>query len=534
MLSENWATLWESLASAMSDQKAIVIGDQSWTWGQFDHRASCLATSLIELGVHPGDCVAQLLFNSPEYLESVYAALKVRAAPTNINHRYLRDEIVHVLTVSKARVLVFHASLRERVREVKQLLPQVAFVQVDDEPGELLDGAYRYNDLMAAAPMAPMARSGDDELVLFTGGTTGLPKGVVWGHSDLFASLATTSYAALGLAQPETVAEVGEIAARLRASGASPVNVVAPPLMHGTALFLAMGAFVLGGTVVLLAGRRFDPHEVWSLVEREQATQLSIVGDAFARPLAAALTQRDYDLTSLQRVTSTGLVLSAPVKRALTATHPMTIIDMIGASEGGPFAINLTPPGGDPGDTAAFTATPRTVLIDPDTGTVMAFGTGEPGILAVSGVMPKGYLGDAEATARTFRMIDGVRYSVPGDLALVDANGAVTMLGRGSGCINSGGEKIYAEEVENVIRLHPDVRDANVVGLPDERLGEQVCAVVSGSVDPDALTRFVKERLAAYKAPRRVVIVDEIVRSPSGKSDYRWAKSVAAAATESA
>jgi 3-oxocholest-4-en-26-oate---CoA ligase len=529
MLSENWATLWESLAGAMHDEKAIVIGDQSWTWGQFDDRASRLASSLIELGVQPGDCVAQLLFNSPEYLESVYAALKVRAAPTNVNHRYLRDEIVHVLTISKARVLVFHASLAERVREVKRVMPQLVYVVVDDDSGLSLDGALRYDDLLAAAPMAPIERSGDDELVLFTGGTTGLPKGVVWGHSDLFATLAATSYAALGLAQPETVAEVGEIAARLRASGSSPINLVAPPLMHGTALFLAMGSFVLGGSVVLLGGRRFDPHEVWSLVEREGATQLAIVGDAFARPLAQALSERTYDLSSLQRLTSTGLVMSAPVKRAITAHHPMTIIDLIGASEGGPFAMNVTPPGGDPGDTAAFTATARTVLIDPDTGTLMPFGTGTPGILAVSGVMPKGYLGDSEATTRTFRYIDGVRYSVPGDLALVDADGAVTMLGRGSGCINCGGEKVYAEEVENVIRFHPDVRDANVVGIPDERLGEQVCAVVSGSVDPEALMMFVKERLAAYKAPRRVVVVDEIVRSPSGKSDYRWAHSIIAA-----
>jgi 3-oxocholest-4-en-26-oate---CoA ligase len=514
----------------MSNEKAIVIGDQSWTWGQFDDRASRLATSFVELGVQPGECVAQLLFNSPEYLESVYAALKVRAAPTNVNHRYLPDEIVHVLTISKARVLVFHGALAERVREVKRVMPHLLCVLVDDDSGRSLDGALRYDDLLLAAPMAPMERSGDDELVLFTGGTTGLPKGVVWGHRDLFASLATTSYAALGLAQPESVAEVGEIAARLRQSGASPVNLVAPPLMHGTALFLAMGAFVLGGSVVLLGGRRFDPHEVWSLVERERATQLSIVGDAFARPLADALSERHYDLSSLQRVTSTGLVLSAPVKRALTAHHPMTIIDMIGASEGGPFAMNVTPPGADPGDTAAFTATPRTVLIDPDNGTLMRFGTGTPGILAVSGVMPKGYLGDTEATARTFRDIDGVRYSVPGDLALIDETGAVTMLGRGSGCINSGGEKIYAEEVENVIRLHRDVHDANVVGIPDERLGEQVCAVVSGSVAPEALIEFVKDRLAAYKAPRRVVVVDEIVRSPSGKSDYRWAKAAAASA----
>jgi 3-oxocholest-4-en-26-oate---CoA ligase len=530
MLSENWATLWESLAAAMPDERAIVIGDRALTWGEFDDRASRLATSFAELGVGTGGRVAQLLYNDAAYLESVYAALKLRAAPTNVNHRYLPDEIGYVLDASGATVLAFHGSLADRVAVVRASRPHLHVIQVDDGSPHL-DGALRYDDLLNAEPMAPIERSGDDELLLFTGGTTGLPKGVVWGHSDLFASLAATSYAAMGLDQPDTVAEVGAIAARLRAAGHSPINLVGPPLMHGTALFLAMGAFVLGGSVVLLAGRRFDPHEVWSLVERERATQLSIVGDAFAKPLAAALGERSYELSSLTRITSTGLVLSAPVKRALTAHLNATIIDLIGASEGGPFAMNVTPPGIDPGDTAQFTATPRTALIDPESGSLMSFGTGAPGVLAVSGVMPKGYLNDPGATERTFRWIDGVRYSVPGDLALIDADGVVTMLGRGSGCINSGGEKIYAEEVENVIRLHPAVVDANVVGVPDDRLGEVVCAVVSlsASVNDVDLMDFVKARLAAYKAPRRIVTVPEIVRSPSGKSDYRWANAAALA-----
>ena len=392
---------------------------------------------------------------------------------------------------------------------------------------------------MAASEPAPrIERSGSDILLLYTGGTTGLPKGVIWGHQDLWGALAFSGYVSMGLDMPESAAEVGRIAAELNDGGRSPVNLCAPPLMHGTALFLAIQTFVLGGTVVLLGGRRFDADELLRLVERERVTQISLVGDAFARPIVAALAAaeaagRPYDLSSVQRVVSTGATFSADSKRGLTSRQPMAILDMIGASEGGPYAINMTLPGQDPGETAAFTATPNTVLFDDVTWERLPPGSGRTGVLAVAGAMPRGYLKDDKKTAATFREIGGVRYTVPGDYAQIDADGTVHLLGRGSVCINTGGEKVYPEEVEVAARTHPGVADCNAVGVPDERFGEAVALVVARAPGQPAVTEAeviaaVRERLAAYKAPKVVVFVDEIVRSPAGKADYRWARSVAA------
>jgi fatty-acyl-CoA synthase len=316
--------------------------------------------------------------------------------------------------------------------------------------------------------------------MLYTGGTTGNPKGVVWRHVDLFGALAFTAYASAGIEVPTTPADVGRIAAELQAEGRSPVMLCAPPLMHGTALFLAIGAFVMGGSVVLLGGRSFDAAELWQLVERHRVTQISLVGDAFARPMNDALdaAERDGalpDLTSVTRIVSTGATLSAEQKRAFQRRLPNAVIlDMIGASEGGPYAMSMTMPGQDPPETAIFTAPPNVVTIDAVTGTVLPRGSSEPGMLAAAGPMPVGYWNDEAKTATTFRVVDGVRYTVPGDFATIAEDGTVTLLGRGSVCINSGGEKIYPEEVEVAARRHPTVIDANVVGVPHERFGETV------------------------------------------------------------
>ncbi|HEX9258583.1 MAG TPA: AMP-binding protein [Acidimicrobiales bacterium] len=539
-LSENWATLWEALAAAQPDHTAVVLGERRIRWRELDERAARLATGLAGMGVTHDTKVAQLLFNCPEYLETVYAAFKKRAVPVNVNYRYLPDEIHHVLAGGDVEVLVFHGALADRVAAVRDRLPNLkAVVQVDDGNPHL-DGALRYEDLVTtSAPAAPVARSGEDSLILFTGGTTGLPKGVVWKHFDLFQSLAYSGYMAMGIPVPETADEVGRVAADLNARGLSPVNLCAPPLMHGTALFLAMSTFVMGGTVVLLASRRFDPDELLSLVERERATQLSIVGDAFAKPVAQALERaeaerRPYDLSSLQRVTSTGATFSVEAKRAIAARQPVMIIDMIGASEGGPYAMAITPPGVDPGDTAVFKVTDRTVLFDPETWERIEPGSGRVGVLAVGGVMPSEYYGDPAKSASTFRVIEGAKYSVPGDHALVDADGTVHLLGRGSVCINTGGEKVFPEEVEVAARTHPGVADCNAVGVPDERFGEIVALVVSRVPGVDVseadVVEAVKARLASYKAPRVVVFVGEIKRSPAGKADYRWARAQAAEA----
>ena len=538
-LTENWATLWEALADAQPDHVAVVVGDHEMRWRDLDERAARLAGGLGALGVSTDSKVAQLLFNCTEYLETVFALFKLRATPVNVNYRYLADEIVYILTNSDAEVLVFHGSLGDRLEGVAERVPGLRLVQVDDG-APLLPGAHWYHELVEGSAPAPrIDRSGDDVLFLYTGGTTGMPKGVMWPHVELFGALGFTGYMSQGLPVPTTPDEVGRVAAELNAAGRSPVNLCAPPLMHGTALFLAMSAFVLGGTVVLLGERRFDAAELWRLVGTHRVTQLSIVGDAFARPMVAALEAAEaageaFDLSSVQRIVSTGATLSAEHKRAFQARAPQAvIIDMIGASEGGPFAVAMTMPGSEPAATAVFTAPPNAVVIDDATGRAAERGSGVVGMLAVSGPMPSGYWKDPERSATTFRTVDGVRYTVPGDYATIDADGTVHLLGRGSVCINTGGEKVYPEEVEVAARTHPGVLDCNVVGVPDERYGQAVTLVASrvpGTEATDAeVIEHVRAQLAAYKAPRRVVWVDALYRSPSGKADYRWAVDAATA-----
>lgn len=541
-MNESWATLWEAIAAAQPDHTAVVVGTTEIKWRELDDRASRLAAAFHAHGIGHDAKVAQLLYNCPEYLESAYAAFKVRASTVNVNYRYKAPEIVHVVDDSDAEVLVFHGAFGEVVTQALASLPKIRLlVQVDGGDGaELLPGAFDYEALVAAhEPMAPIERSGDDALLLYTGGTTGLPKGVVWRHSSLFGALAFTGYGSMGIEPPTTPAEVGRVAAEINAKGLSPVNMTAPPLMHGTAMFLAFGTFVLGGTVVLLGERRFDAAELLRLVQQHRVSQLSIVGDAFARPIVAELERAEvagtpYDISSLARVLSTGATLSSEFKAAIMRRAPKTMImDMIGASEGGPFALAITPPGVAPAATAVFMATPNTVVLDPETGERIPAGSGRSGMLGVSGPMPDGYYKDPEKTSRTFPVIDGVRYTVPGDHAVVDADGTVHLLGRGSVCINTGGEKVYPEEVEVAARSHEGIEDCVAVGIPDERFGQAVTLVASrrpgSSVEAHEVISHVKSQIADYKAPKSVVFVDSVYRSPSGKADYRWAQQVAAA-----
>ncbi len=538
-LNESWATLWEALADAQPEHTAVVVGDRVQTWLELDDRAARMATALGERGAGVGTRIAQLMYNCPEYLESTYAAFKLRATPVNVNYRYKAPEIAYICGNAGAEILIFHGSLGERVAEAQAAMPSVTtLIQVDDG-SPLVEGAEWYHELVdASEPAERIGRSGEDILMLYTGGTTGNPKGVVWRHVDLFGALGYTSYTTAGIDVPTTPAEVGSTAARLQAEGQSPVMLCAPPLMHGTALFLAIGAFVMGGTVVLLGGRSFDADELWDLVERHGVTQISLVGDAFARPLNASLDASEAEgrvrnLESVARIVSTGATLSADQKRAFQRRLPnAVIIDMIGASEGGPYALSMTMPGTEPPETAIFTAPPNVVTIDPATGTVLPRGSDTPGMLGAAGPMPRGYWNDEAKTADTFRTIDGVRYTVPGDFATIAEDGTVTLLGRGSVCINSGGEKIYPEEVEVAARRHPTVVDANAVGVPDERFGETVVLVcsVSEPTDPDDVISTIKETIADYKAPRRVVFVDEVYRAPNGKADYRWAQQTARSA----
>ena len=529
----NFATLYEAIAAQEPDAGAIVQGDRRISWGELDDVASRLAGAFSAWQLQPGDRVGLYLRNGPEYLELAYGAFKARAVPININYRYRAGEVDYLLLDADARVLVFDGSLASHVAACAELDGRM-LVQVDDGSGPLLDGAQWYHDVVAGAePLPPVERSGDDHLILYTGGTTGMPKGVVWRHGDLFQTLGLPAYQAVGLAVPETPEEAAAVAAQLRTDGAAPVLLSAPPLIHGTALFLAMAAFLRGGTVVLLSSGSFDADELWRHVQGERVTDLAIVGDPFARPMLSALEAAEargepYDISSVRIISSSGIAWGSEVKRGLRARGQMVMLDMLGASEGGPFATSMTLPGQEPPETATFTIADRAVLLD-EAGRPIPRGSDQVGVLAYKGSGPIGYHGDPDKTASTFRTIDGERYVVLGDLATVAADGTVTFLGRGSMCINTGGEKVYPEEVEDVLRDHAAVSDCYVVGVPDDTYGEAVAAVVLAArpVADDELVAHVRSRLAGYKQPRHIVQVDELVRSPTGKSDYAWAKAQA-------
>lgn len=544
-VSESWATLWEALADAQPDQIAVVLGDQEIRWKDLDDRAARLATVFSANGVKEGSRVAQLLYNDAAYLESVYALFKLRATPVNVNYRYLVNEVAYILNNSEAEVLVYHASLADRVEGLKEMVPSLrTLICVNDvASGHVLTkGHLDYATVVSSAERAErIRRSGEDLLFLYTGGTTGMPKGVMWRHVDLFGALASSGYQALGLPLPATTEEVGAYARQLNSEGKSPTNLCAPPLMHGVALFLAMSSFVLGGKVVLLKSRRFDPAELVELTAKYRVNQISLVGDAFAKPVNRYLEGLESsgaaipDLTSVVRITSSGATLSGDQKLVLRRFMPnATMIDMLGASEGGPFGIDMTTPDKAPLDTAVFIAPPNVVTFDDQTWEIIPRGSGRVGVLGASGPIPQGYFRDPEKSASTFRSVDGVRYTVPGDYAIIDADGTMHLLGRGSVCINTGGEKVYPEEVEVVARAVTGIADCTVVGVPDDRFGNAVVAVVSrtpgSTVTAEELSSEMRKSLAAYKCPKHVVFVDSVYRSPSGKADYKITRETAMSA----
>jgi acyl-CoA synthetase (AMP-forming)/AMP-acid ligase II len=532
----NFGSVFESVADALPDRVAIVQGDRRHTWAEFDDRAARLAAALHDLGLGADSKVASYLYNSNEYVEGLHATFKLRGVPVNVNYRYLEDELAYLLDNSDAEVVLFHGSLGEQVDAVRARLPKLKVaVQIDDGSPHL-EGALRYEELIAdTKPMERIERSGDDYVFLYTGGTTGMPKGVMWRQEDLFWSLAEGVYPLMGLPLPERATDCGPIAAQNAEQGVAPVHLPASPLMHGTGQFTTFQSMFLGGTIVTLESRSFDPDELWRVVARERVTNLAIVGDAFAKPMLRALEEAEargepYDISSVALLISSGVIWSAAVKQAFMERQPMICYDSLGSSEGVGFANSISAPGAET-KTAKFTIGPHAKVLTDD-GREVEPGSGEIGLLAVGGRIPVGYYKDAEKSAATFRELAGRRWSIPGDYASVEADGSITLLGRGSVSINSGGEKIYPEEVEEAVKHHPAVSDCVVVGVPDDRFGEAVTAVLSlrpgKSVDEPAILGAVEESgLARFKRPRHVVVVDDVPRAANGKADYQWAKTTA-------
>ncbi len=534
MTAWNLADVFEAVADAVPERVALSQGDRRVVWRELDERASRLAAAFSALGLGPDSKVGLYLYNCNEYEETSLATFKMRGVHVNVNYRYLEDELAYLLDNADAEIVVFHGSLGDHIAAVRERCPSVrALVQVDDG-APLVDGALAYEELIAAHdPMARIARSGRDLWFLYTGGTTGMPKGVMWRHEDLFGALAESLYAVQGEEIPRDASGVAAIARAFVDAGSAPVHLPASPLMHGTGGMTSIQAMALGGTVVTLEGRHFDAHELWRAVERDRVTQMAIVGDAFCKPMVRALDEaaargEPYDLSSLILVISSGVMWSAPVKAALMAHQPVLCLDSLGSSEGVGFANNVTAPGRE-ASTAKFVVGAHTKVLTED-GREVEAGSGELGMLALGGHIPAGYYKDPEKSAGTFREVGGTRYSVPGDWATVEADGTVTLLGRGSVSINSGGEKIYPEEVEEAVKEVAGVRDCVVVGIPDDRFGEAVAAVVACDddvvIDVDDIARA-SSHLARYKHPRHVVAVGAILRGPNGKADYGWAKDLA-------
>jgi fatty-acyl-CoA synthase len=536
---ESYASWWEAITDAVPDVVALVQGDRRITYREWDDRAARLAAAFESLGVGAGAKVALHLYNCPEYLEACAAAFKQRAVPVNVNFRYRATELAYLLDNADAAVVVTHRSLAAMLAEALPSLERLPAVVVvgDGSDAPALPGVHDYDDLLAQhAPAPRIDRSGDDQLFWYTGGTTGLPKGVMWNQGTLLDYAVTRGYVSQGLQPPGTLAEAGPAAAALQARGTAQVQLPTTPLVHATAMINAFQGFSQGGRVVLMESRHFDAHELWRVVERERVTNITIVGDPIGRRMVEALDEaeargRPYDVSSVRRILSSGAVWSAPVKAGLRARGDMVLYDTLGASEGIGFAVAEAKPGDD-FTTARFHLGPDAALVGDD-GRLLPPGSPEPGLLATTRSIATGYYKDPERSARVFREIDGRRYAVPGDWARVDADGSVTFLGRGSGCITTGGEKVWPEEVEETLKEHAGVADALVVGQPDDAWGEVVVAVVAPvagvAVDAETLRDWSRERLAAYKVPRRVVVVDEVPRSPAGKADYRAARTLAEA-----
>jgi acyl-CoA synthetase (AMP-forming)/AMP-acid ligase II len=527
----NLADLFERVADTVPDHPAVVFDSRRLTFAELDERANRLAHALAARGVGAGDHVALYLYNSSEYLEGMLAAFKLRAVPINVNYRYVEDELVYLLTDADAVAVVFHREFTPKLAAIRKRLPELGvFLEVDDG-GPALEAADEYEPaLRDASPARDFARrSADDLYLLYTGGTTGMPKGVMWRHVDLFfGAMGGAGGGGQPIATPE---EIGE---RCRESRTRCVPIC--PFMHGTAHWMAFTTLLLGGTVVIPAEHRLDALAVWQLVARERANYMVIVGDAFARPLLDALETpegRALDVSSMQVVLSGGAILSPALKRELVQRLPtLLVVDGYGASETGGQGQSIVVAGGDVPGAPRFRVGDDTQVLGPD---LRPVGVGVVGRLARRGHIPLGYYKDEAKTAETFPVVDGEQWAVPGDHAVIETDGTITLLGRGSVSINTGGEKVYPEEVESVLKAHADVFDALVVGAPDERWGERVVAVVqprSGTAPTlDELQQHCRAHLASYKVPREIVLVDTIERSPSGKPDYRWARTVSAEAT---
>jgi fatty-acyl-CoA synthase len=531
----NLASMWEAVADAVGDAPALFHGELRRSWSELEARSARFAAVLAAHGVGHDAKVALALYNGPEYVEATFGTFKARAVPVNVNYRYTEAELTYLLTNADAEVVVVDAALAPRIDAIRHDLPLLRVVVQVGEPDHLVGDAVGYEAALAAVDPAPrIARSVGDLWFLYTGGTTGMPKGVMWPHGNLFATSEPT-FKGVREALPANPAEAAAAAQRIHAAGAAPRLLPAAPLMHGTSAIASWGVLNAAGSIATLTSRHLDATELLDVVESVGVTNLTIVGDAFAKPIVAALEAdeaagRRRDLSSLKIVVSSGVMWSQPVKDAMLARLDVALADLVGSSEGVGAARSVAKRGRSI-DTATFRLGEHSRVFTED-GREVEPGSGDSGLIAIGGPIPVGYYKDPDKSAGTFRTFAGRTWSVPGDWATVEADGTIRLLGRGSVCINTAGEKVFPEEVEEALKVHPAVVDANVVGVPDEKWGSAVTAVVQltegAEVSPAELAAHCRTSLAGYKCPKHVVFVDRVLRGPNGKADYRWAAAVAA------
>jgi len=538
-MEKHYATIWESIADAVGDSEAIVNGATRRTWSEYEDRAARLASALGDAGLQADSKVGLYLYNSNEYLESQFASMKLRGVPVNVNYRYLDEELLYLIENSDAEALIFHTSLGDRVERVMPRAKKVRRWIAVDDGGPAVPGAVDYEALVAGhEPAARITRSEEDLYMLYTGGTTGMPKGVMYDTGGMVQFFINMGFPILGLGSPEAK----DLAATVRDAheqGNAVASLPGCPLMHGTGMWLgALMPHMAGAKVVTLPSRSFDAAELWQTAQAEGTSQIVIVGDAFAKPMLEALQTakdegRPYDLSSVRFLISSGVMWTSEVKQELLEWHDFILVDAMGSTEGS-MGTQITTRG-NVGETARFARGEHTKVFSED-GREIEPGSGEAGMVAAGGTVPRGYYKDEAKSEATFKTIAGVRYSFPGDWGIPEADGTLTLLGRGSNCINTAGEKVYPEEVEEAVKQHPDVIDCLVVGVDDPKFGQRVTAVAAleggRATDAETIRAFTRERLAAYKVPKQLFIVDRVQRAPNGKADYGWARSEVEARTE--
>tara|TARA_B100001057_G_scaffold91892_3_gene88163 strand:+ start:6847 stop:8466 length:1620 start_codon:yes stop_codon:yes gene_type:complete len=531
----DFASVWEMISDIVPNNNALICGDEIVTWKEYDDKSSRIASALSNAGLKANSKAGLYLNNSNEYLIGQNAIFKIGGVPINVNYRYVAEELIYLLDNSDSEAVFYHACYSARIKEIAESLPNIkAWIEVADGTESHFPEALKYEELVDTfSPMDRIYRDPETIYMLYTGGTTGMPKGVMYKQGEFLVFLFRT-LKAMGYDVPEDINNLEEQINEFKSEDTFIKSLIGCPLMHGTGMWL--GAFLpllLGGTAITSRNLGFDPDQMWTQVQETKTSNIVIVGDAFAKPMLDALDRavdqgNPYDLSSVKVIISSGVMWSQEVKNGLLKHHDMQLMDTMGSTEGGMGSSVSTRE--NPPQTAKFSLNPGVIVIADD-GEILSPGSSKIGLIGTSGLVPVGYYKDEKKSAQTFKEVNGIRYSFPGDYAKLENDGTITLLGRGSNCINSAGEKIYPEEVEEAIKRNIEVFDCLVVGLKDPKFGQKVVAVVSleenKNISEEELVNSTREFIAGYKLPKKVIFVDEVQRAPNGKANYKWAKDVA-------